>query len=48
MKDNDFEDPRMEVRFGGLTQQGDEATNFLLLAYGWSVFLYVYYFSDPI
>ena len=39
MKDNDFEDPRMEVRFGGLTQQGDEATNFLLLAMVGALFL---------
>ena len=39
MKDNDFEDSRMEVRFGGLTQQGDEATNFLLLAMVGALFL---------
>ena len=29
----------MEVRFGGLTQQGDEATNFLLLAMVGALFL---------
>ena len=39
MEDTDFEDSRMEVRFGGLTQQGDEATNFLLLAMVGALFL---------
>ena len=39
MEDTGFEDSRMEVRFGGLTQQGDEATNFLLLAMVGALFL---------
>ena len=39
MKETGFEDPRMEVRFGGLTQQGDEATSFLILAFVGALFL---------
>ena len=39
MKETGFEDPRMEVRFGGLTQQGDEATSFLVLAFIGALFL---------
>ena len=39
MKETGFEDPRMEVRFGGLTQQGDEATSFLILAFIGALFL---------
>ena len=39
MSETGFEDPRMEVRFGGLTQQGDEATSFLALAFIGALFL---------
>ena len=39
MSETGFEDPRMEVRFGGLTQQGDEATSFLILAFIGALFL---------
>ena len=39
MSETGFEDPRMEVRFGGLTQQGDEASSFLVLAFIGALFL---------
>lgn len=39
MSETGFEDPRMEVRFGGLTQQGDEATSFLIIAFIGALFL---------
>ena len=39
MSDTGFEDPRMEIRFGGLTQQGDEASSFLVLAFIGALFL---------
>ena len=39
MSETGFEDPRMEIRFGGLTQQGDEASSFLVLAFIGALFL---------
>ncbi len=39
MRDTNFNDPRMEVRFGGLTQEGDEAESFLTYAFLGAIFL---------
>ena len=39
MSETGFEDPRMEIRFGGLTQEGDEASSFLVLAFIGALFL---------
>ena len=39
MRDTNFSDPRMEVRFGGLTQEGDEAESFLTYAFLGAIFL---------
>lgn len=39
MEETNFIEPGMEVKFGGLTQRGDEATTFLLQAFVGALFL---------
>ena len=33
MNESGFEDPRMDITFGGLTERGAEATDFLIQAF---------------
>ena len=39
MDQTGFDDPRMEIKYGGLTERGAEATNFLIQAFYGALFL---------